>query len=74
MYESDFDNGEQFTEDTLQNALRELITEGYDSYEMCWENLQVRTFAEAGLMTWNRGLVITLPDGSEYQLTIVRSR
>ena len=74
MYESDFDNEEQFTEDTLQNALRELITEGYDSYEMCWENLQVRTFAEAGLMTWNRGLVITLPDGSEYQLTIVRSR
>ena len=74
MYESDYDNEEQFTEDTLQNALRELITEGYDSYEMCWENLRVRTFAEAGLMTWNRGLVITLPDGSEYQLTIVRSR
>lgn len=74
MYESDFENEEQFTEDTLQDALRELITEGYDSYEVCWENLRVRTFAEAGLMTWNKGLVITLPDGSEYQLTIVRSR
>ena len=74
MYESDFENEEQFTEDTLQEALRELITEGYDSYEVCWENLRVRTFAEAGLMTWNKGLVITLPDGSEYQLTIVRSR
>ena len=74
MFESDFENEEQFTEDTLQDALREYITEGYDSYEMCWENLRVRTFAEAGLMTYNKGLVITLPDGSEYQLTIVQSR
>ena len=74
MYEHDYEEEQRFTEETLQDALKELITEGYDSYEMCWENLRVRTFAEAGLMTWNRGLVITLPDGCEYQLTIVRSR
>ena len=74
MYESDFEEQEQFTEDTLQDALREYITEGYDSYEMCWENLRVRTFAEAGLMTYNKGLVIELPDGTEFQLTIVQSR
>ena len=74
MYESDYENEEQFTEETMQFALRELITEGYDSYEMCWENLRVHTFAEAGLMTYNKGLVITLPDGSEFQLTIVQSR
>ena len=73
MYESDFENEEQFTEDTLQDALREYITEGYDSYEVCWENLRVRTFAEAGLMTYNKGLVIELPDGTEFQLTIVQS-
>ena len=35
MYERDYENEEQFTEETLQNALMELITEGYDSYEMC---------------------------------------
>jgi hypothetical protein len=52
----------------------ELITEGYDSYEMCWENLRVQTYEQAGVMTYNKGLVITLPDGSEYQLTIVQSR
>ena len=74
MYESDFENEEQFTEDTMQDALREYITEGYDSYEICWENLRVRTFAEAGLMTYNKGLVIELPDGTEFQLTIVQSR
>ena len=74
MYESDFENEEQFNEDTLQDALRKYITEGYDSYEICWENLRVRTFAEAGLMTYNKGLVIGLPDGTEFQLTIVQSR
>ena len=74
MYESDFESGEQFTEDTFQDALREYITVGYDSYEMCWENLRVRTFAEAGIMTYNKGLVIEMPDGTEFQLTIVQSR
>ena len=74
MYESDYENEEQFTEETLQNALMELITEGCASYEMCWENLRVQTYEQAGVMTYNKGLVITLPDGSEYQLTIVQSR
>ena len=74
MYESDYEDETQFTEETLQDGLRELITEGYDSYEICWENLRVQTYSEAGVMTYNKGLVITLPDGSEYQLTIVQSR
>ena len=47
MYESDYEDEAQFTEETLQDGLRELITEGYDSSEICWENLRVRTFAEA---------------------------
>ena len=74
MYERDYENEEQFAEETLQDALMELITEGYNSYEMCWENLRVQTYEQAGVMTYNKGLVITLPDGSEYQLTIVQSR
>ena len=74
MYESDYEDEAQFTEETLQDGLRELITEGYDSSEICWENLRVRTFAEAGVLTYNKGLVISLPDGTEFQLTIVQSR
>ncbi len=69
-----FENEEMFTEETLQDGLRELITEGYDSSEICWENLRVRTFEEEGVMTYNKGLVISLPDGTEFQLTIVQSR
>ena len=42
--------------------------------EIRWENIRVETYEQAGVMTYNKGLVITLPDGSEYQLTIVQSR
>ena len=65
---------EQFDETTLQDGLMELISYGYDSSEICWENLRVRTYAEAGVMTYDKGLVITTPDGQEFQLTIIRSR
>ena len=74
MYDYDDTEEEQFTEETLQEGLRQLITEGCDSMEICWENLRVQSFCEDGLMTSNNGLVITLPNGSEFQLTIVQSR
>ena len=73
MYEDEFENEEQFDEETLQDALKELITEGYNSEEVCWENMRVQTFSDAGVMTYNKGLVIELPDGTEFQLTIVQS-
>jgi hypothetical protein len=34
----------------------------------------VKTFAEAGILAANDGLVIKLADGSEYQLSVVRSK
>jgi hypothetical protein len=33
----------------------------------------VTTFRETGVLTNNRGLVVTLPAGQEFQLTIVES-
>jgi hypothetical protein len=38
------------------------------------EGCRVSTFDEAGLLTGNRGLVVRLADGEEFQLTIVQSR
>jgi hypothetical protein len=35
---------------------------------------EVRTFADAGLLTRDRGIVVTLDDGTEMQLTIVERR
>lgn len=36
--------------------------------------VNIRTFAEAGLLTRDCGLVMRMVDGTEFQLTIVRSR
>lgn len=33
----------------------------------------VTTFRDSGVLTMNRGLVVTLPSGQEFQLTIVES-
>ena len=75
MYESDYENETQVTEDTMQEGLRELIeTAEEDSFGIGWEDARVRTFEQAGVMTYNKGLVISLPDGTEFQLTIVQSR
>lgn len=70
MYEDE----NMFNEETLQNGLAALIRGDADPEEMCWENLDVSTYDDAGILTYDKGLVIQLPDGSEYQLTIVRSR
>ena len=75
MYENDYENEEQVTEDTRQDGLMELISEAAeDSFGIGWEEAEVRTFEQAGIMTYNKGLVISLPDGTEFQLTIVQSR
>lgn len=34
----------------------------------------IRTFLEAGVMTQDAGLVIQMADGSEFQVTIVKSK
>lgn len=51
-------------ESHLQNILNEL---GEDV-----GMTRVQTFDDVGLMTRNRGLVVTLDDGSEFQITIVQ--
>lgn len=67
-------NEYEFTDETMQNGLKALITGDCDPEEINWENMRVNTFEEEGVMTYDKGLVITLPDGSEYQITIIRSR
>ena len=71
MYETTMD---QVTDESIQNGLMELIqTAVDDNFGIGWENADVRTFEQAGVMTYDKGLVVTLPDGSEYQITIIQS-
>jgi len=67
-------------QDALRNLLQELSymdTEDLDQFDMPGELAGIErtsTFDEAGVLTRDAGLVITTPDGSEFQLTIVQSR
>ena len=36
--------------------------------------IEVQTFDEAGILTQDRGVLVTPEDGKEYQISIVRSR
>lgn len=52
----------------------DLLTDDVDDVADLIVGADVRTFEDAGILTNNKGLVVRLPDGSEFQLTIVRSR
>jgi hypothetical protein len=70
------ENHELSTAD-VQEALIALL-EGYAEDEVAeLVTDQVRmatTFSNEGLMTSNLGVVVSLKDGSQFQITIVRSR
>jgi len=71
-------------EHDLQDALKTLLEETGSMDEQEREDAglsgepqiisRVSTFADEGLLTNDAGLVITLADGSQYQVSIVRSR
>lgn len=51
------------------------LQEAIEAYEDTpTENARVSTFEECGLLTRNEGLVVRLPDGSEFQVTVVQSK
>ena len=61
------DMGEERFESLLADAIREFAEEND-----AWRT-RIRTFAEAGVLTSNKGLVVRVGD-AEFQITIVRSR
>lgn len=52
-----------------EREFAEELTEALGDYDVT----TIRSFEELGLLTSNTGLVIALADGSEFQVTIVRS-
>lgn len=61
------------TADELAEAIANVLAEaGYDATEGLPE-MECLTFAQAGVRTSNAGLVLKLADGTEYQLSLVRS-
>lgn len=66
MYEVEL---EYYLKDALEggDALQDMIEDGEGPQE-------VTTFHNAGLLTNDRGVVVRMPDGREFQITIVKSR
>ena len=66
------------TTEIMQDVLLEIISEGETDYlNRDGEQIEikvVRTFENAGLLTRDKGVVVSLKDGSEFQITIVKSR
>ena len=62
------------SEEDFQELLTAILYGEYESDEMDEHIDSVRTFEECMLLTRNRGLVIKTPDGSEFHLTIVKSK
>ena len=61
------------TEYEMQDSLMGLVL-GEQIDTTMLEGASVRTFEDAGVMTYDKGLVITTEDGSEFQITICQSR
>jgi hypothetical protein len=59
------------TEEEFRQMLEEAI---YQDETFQEQEASTRSFAEGGVLTMNEGLTVRLADGSEFQLTIVRSR
>jgi hypothetical protein len=63
----------------VAQAIIDTISDRAEStVEMFAENgievTRAENFGERGVLTQNAGLVLTLADGAEYQVTVVRSR
>lgn len=59
----------------LNEVLVERVDEALDIFtEHGLSVARTDTYADAGIVTREAGFVITLADGAEYQVTVVRSR
>lgn len=66
---------EPWTAELAEFALREVLESFENASGMLPDEIrEIRTFDEVGLLTANKGLVLTMNDGSEFQVTIVKSR
>ncbi len=73
LHDEDFDDEDEgMSEEDLERFLAEAIEMYADESEEP-RRIAVATFRDCGVLTMNRGLVLTVGD-DEFQLTIVKSR
>lgn len=72
----DLDTAETLSPDDFADALMNVLCDADDEGLLpgWFEGHRSDSFDEAGLMTSNSGVVFTMADGTEFQVTVVRSR
>ena len=60
----------------IEEMLEGIIDESTDNEDSSFGEYikSVRSFSSAGMLSMNKGLVLTMQDGSEFQITIVQSK
>ena len=70
--------GEKGMEDWLKEAIQEFVDDDDDVMYLGESEVpvasRVDTFDDAGILTMNKGLIVELENGEEFQITIVQSR
>ena len=64
------------TDCTIETILRDLLTGcPIEDTDLGEDGVsEIRTYEEGGYLTYDRGLVLTTADGSEFQITIRQTR
>lgn len=65
------ENEESLKEEDLDNTEESLVQ---DIKEFLEDAFRVETFEEAGVMTNNKGLVVTTASGKQFQVQVLRSK
>jgi len=70
--DEEYESSEVNTEEMVC-ALAERLTGDWTwSAGLDWESCEIRTFADAYLLTGDKGLLITLPSGQQFTITVAR--
>jgi hypothetical protein len=63
-------NDNAWTAERFEEMLRALLRGEVDIEEVCDDIDRIHTFSEAGVLTKDRGLVVTMQDGKRIHVTI----
>ena len=71
-----FEIEEEYGEEQFQDDLLGILAGWYSPDDTALDpaGSVIRTYAQEGVMTYNKGLVVRLGNGTEFQITIVQSR
>ncbi len=72
---NDYRDYEETTEEQVEDALLDILRFGESIDNTVLANTQnALSYREDGVLTMNRGVVLQMADGTEFQITIVQSR